>query len=85
MSVGFVWFPSVIIADVSPYWLFSSFMLHSENETMTYFDVQKHYLYELLPNSQVQNVFVFSTCNIKVTFFRQLNLIICPRPGIRTI
>jgi hypothetical protein len=40
MSVGFVWFPSVIIADASPYWLYSSFMLHSENETMMYFYVQ---------------------------------------------
>jgi len=47
MSVGYVWFPSVITADGSPYWLYSSFMLHSENETMMYFDVQKHYLYEL--------------------------------------
>jgi hypothetical protein len=86
MSVGFVWLPSVITADASPYWLYSSFMLLSENKTMMYFDVQKHYLYELSwPNSQVQNAFVFSTCNIKVTFFRQLNLIICPRLGLKTI
>jgi hypothetical protein len=34
-------------AGASPHWLYSSAMLHSENETIKYFDVHKQSLYEL--------------------------------------
>lgn len=68
MQAGFLWFPSMIIAYSSPYWLQSSFMLHSDNETIIHFDVQEKQWYILMCKNTFYMNFSRQTAKYKMNW-----------------